>query len=185
MNLSLPLPAYLIFTTSFQTYIVLHNHCPDGLHHFFFISGMLWVLFSSRHLEHDAHFRCDVMIVFIWIRYCFIPHPPSLSWPIFLKLWSSLKDACICFPHLICIQEVSLNVRVTGGEREERGGGAIFWNFISEVCTTITLLNINFRFVSFCIRLIKTMISITTSVIANFYISPVIFMYMVNNYNVK
>lgn len=96
----------------FQTYIVLHNHCPDGLHHFFFISGMLWVLFSSRHLEHDAHFRCDVMIVFIWIRYCYIPHPPSLSWPTFLKLWSSLKDACICFPHLICIQEVSLNVRV-------------------------------------------------------------------------
>lgn len=112
MNLSLPLPAYLIFTVSFQTYIVLHNHCPDGLHHFFFISGMLWVLFSSRHLEHDAHFRCDVMIVFIWIRYCFIPHPPSLSWPTFLKLWSSLRDACICFPHLICIQEVSLNVRV-------------------------------------------------------------------------
>lgn len=35
MNLSLPLPAYLIFTVSFQTYIVLHNHRPDGPHQFF------------------------------------------------------------------------------------------------------------------------------------------------------
>lgn len=92
MNLSLPLPPYLIFTASFQNYLIITVHMV------FFILYMrhaVGLVFS--HLEHDLLRKwCnDCIYMYIHVRYCFTsPFPGMIK---ILKLWSSLKGMHIVF----------------------------------------------------------------------------------------
>lgn len=92
MNLSLPLPPYLIFTASFQNYLIITVHMV------FFILYMrhaVGLVFS--HLEHDLLWKwCnDCIYMYIHVRYCFTsPFPGMIK---ILKLWSSLKGMHIVF----------------------------------------------------------------------------------------